>query len=103
MYQFVHTYIHEKLPLNLYCEMNYLTTHNCDLKHVNLRVILGQLTFKKKIRVYHRVTIEQGTICSRSSYPFCIVTYFIKWATTSWTYSTCAQISELLFNIGKHG
>ena len=27
------------------------------------------------------------TICPRSSYPFYIVTYCIKWVTTSWTYS----------------
>ena len=27
-------------------------------------------------------------ICPRSSDPFCIVTYYIKWVTTSWTLST---------------
>ena len=26
------------------------------------------------------------TMCPRSSYPFYIVTYYIKWVTTSWTY-----------------
>ena len=26
-----------------------------------------------------------STICPRSSDPFCIVTYYIKWVTTSWT------------------
>ena len=28
------------------------------------------------------------TVCPRSSDPFCIVTYYIIWVTTSWTYST---------------
>ena len=29
-----------------------------------------------------------GTVCPGSSDPFYIVTYYIKWVTTSWTYST---------------
>ena len=28
------------------------------------------------------------TVCPRSSATFYIVTYYIKWVTTSWTYST---------------
>ena len=31
---------------------------------------------------------ERDTVCPRSSYPFYIVTYYINWVTTSWTYST---------------
>ena len=27
------------------------------------------------------------TVCPRSSYPFCIVSYYMKWVTTSWTHS----------------
>ena len=27
------------------------------------------------------------TVCPRSSNPFCVVTYYIKWVTTSWTHS----------------
>ena len=27
------------------------------------------------------------TVCPRSSYPFYVVTYYIKWVTTSWTHS----------------
>ena len=27
-----------------------------------------------------------NTVCPRSSDPFCVVTYCIKWVTTSWTY-----------------
>ena len=29
----------------------------------------------------------QYTLCPRSSYPFYIVSYYVKWVTTSWTYS----------------
>ena len=29
----------------------------------------------------------QNTVCSVSSDPFYIVTYYIRWVTTSWTYS----------------
>ena len=29
----------------------------------------------------------RSTVCPRSSDPFYIVTYYIKWVTTSWTYS----------------
>ena len=28
------------------------------------------------------------TVCPKSSDPFYIVSYYIKWVTTSWTYST---------------
>ena len=27
------------------------------------------------------------TVCPRSSAPFYVITYYIKWVTTSWTYS----------------
>ena len=30
---------------------------------------------------------KKYTICPRSSDPFYLVTYYIKWVTTSWTYS----------------
>ena len=29
------------------------------------------------------------TVCPRSTYPFHIASYYIKWVTTSWTYSSC--------------
>ena len=32
-------------------------------------------------------SINMYTICPRSSDPFYIVSYYIKWVTTSWTYS----------------
>ena len=31
---------------------------------------------------------NKGTVCPGSSDPFHIVSYYIKWVTTSWTYST---------------
>ena len=40
--------------------------------------------------------IRIRTVCPRSSDPFNIVTYYIKWVTTSWTYSTLILI---IFNI----
>ena len=33
----------------------------------------------------------QSTVCPRSSDPFYIVTYYIKWVTTSWTDGSCSQ------------
>ena len=35
---------------------------------------------------------EQGTICQGSSDPFYIVSYYIKWVTTSWTHSTLSLL-----------
>ena len=32
-------------------------------------------------------SILTNTVCPRSSDPFYIVSYYIKWVTTSWTYS----------------
>ena len=32
--------------------------------------------------------IKANTVCPGSSDPFYVVTYYIKWVTTSWTYST---------------
>ena len=34
-----------------------------------------------------KVYAEEGTVCPRSSGPFYIVIYNIKWVTTSWTHS----------------
>ena len=31
------------------------------------------------------------TICPRSSYPFCLVAYYLKWVTSSWTHSSIAN------------
>ena len=41
------------------------------------------------------VLIEDGTICLRSSDPFYIVNYYIKWATTSWTHSSSVKDAHM--------
>ena len=47
-----------------------------------------------------RITVHQEInrpgnlpVCPRSSYPFYIVSYYIKWVTTYWTYSIIRTIS----------
>ena len=39
------------------------------------------------------------TVCPESSDPFYIVTYYIKWVTTSWTYCTLSRKAN--FNLGN--
>ena len=34
-----------------------------------------------------RCSMQLHTVCPRSSDPFYVVTYYVKWVTTSWTYS----------------
>ena len=41
------------------------------------------------------------TVCPRGSDPFHIVNYYIKWVTTSWTYSNKNQDLENAENINK--
>ena len=36
---------------------------------------------------WHNVEYDYLTVCPRSSDPFYIVSYYIKWVTTSWTHS----------------
>ena len=38
-------------------------------------------------RVLHHRYYNRYTVCPRSSDPFYVVTYYIKWVTNSWTYS----------------
>ena len=38
------------------------------------------------------------TVCPRSKDPFYVVTYYIKWITTSWTHSTKAFFDDLKVN-----
>ena len=44
---------------------------------------------KEKERESAKITRynDGGTVCPRGSDPFYIVSYYIKWATTSWTHS----------------
>ena len=50
---------------------------------------------------------ERPNVCSRSSDPFYVVTYYIKWVTTSWTYSRTSnnvRIKIILFdNFASNG
>ena len=39
--------------------------------------------------------IQQNTMCPRSSDPFYIVSYYIKWVTTSWTHSSWAPCQDV--------
>ena len=49
----------------------------------------------------------QYTVCPRSSDPFYVVTHYIKWVTTSWTYSKknpqktkkCKHLNSLVYTI----
>ena len=43
-----------------------------------------------------KILKSTGTVCPRSYGPFYIVTYYIEWVTTSWTYS---MSSKLLYKI----
>ena len=42
--------------------------------------------------MFDRQLIFLGTMCPGSSDPFYIVTYYIKCATTFWTYSICVRL-----------
>ena len=37
----------------------------------------------------------RGTVCPRSCDPFYIITYYIKWVTTSWTHSTYSKEASI--------
>ena len=43
------------------------------------------------LRATHRGT---RTVCPRSSGPFYVVTYYIKWVTTSWTHSIISLVVQ---------
>ena len=78
--------------LNYYVSCVILTLQNF------ARPQVGAVSFAQSLR--HRshrcFFFIKGTICPKSSDPFYIVTYYIKWVTTSWTDSinqncTCLQ------------
>ena len=43
------------------------------------------------------------TICPGISYPYCIVTYQIKWVTTSWTHSLLSVDTTIASARGDQG
>ena len=49
---------------------------------------------KQNITGGDMVFILYGTVCPRSSDPFYIVAYYIKWVTTSCTYSNSEHIAH---------
>ena len=63
------------------------------LMHLSISTAESNLLFQKDpfSCIQTRVTIFIRTICLRSSYPFYIVSYYTKWVTTSWTFSTIEE------------
>ena len=54
---------------------------------------VGLLKFRPALTVLYKMAQSELsnvwlTVCARSSDPLCIVSYYVKWATTSWTDST---------------
>ena len=47
--------------------------------------------------------LNKYTVCPRSSDPLYVVTYYIKWVTTSWTDSTSVKGLFTDFTWGMHG
>ena len=45
--------------------------------------------------VYTMVLTLDGTVCPGSSAPFFIVSYYIKWVTTSWTHSSSEHVAHV--------
>ena len=60
------------------------------------RNIENQSNSKKRTEDRHNNIVH--TVCPRSSAPFYIVTYYIKWGTTSWTYSTSINVICIVCN-----
>ena len=48
----------------------------------------------RNCRIFNECTTV-STVCPRSSDPFYIVSYYIKWVTTSWTYSMSTKIRPI--------
>mgnify|MGYP007023201260 CR=1 FL=1 len=52
----------------------------------------GSFSLRSSVEEFHnkwnRVWRTMGTVCPRSSYPFYLVSYYMKWVTTSWTFSS---------------
>ena len=89
---------------HLYCRVvaaGYKVVHGLEHTRLDIQNICKKKTYSKLqnlILVFvHRVQMTQKyflvykdwhTICPRSSYPFHILTYYIKWVTTSGTCCT---------------
>ena len=62
----------------------------------NLTLILTQSINKTENITITNLCVDYN-VCPRSSYPFCMVAYFITSVTTSWTYSTIYDIYSRKF------
>ena len=61
--------------------MNYTWAQTCSFKHLNTMLANGNTCF------ICYLSFHSSPVCPRSSDTFCIVINYIKWVTTSWTYS----------------
>ena len=59
------------------------------LKYVRLNHV--KIVVNSKMNEYQDKGLKT-TVCPRSSDPFYTVTYYMKWVTTSWTYSIIPSI-----------
>ena len=54
--------------------------------------------FSYMLRAGGQGLITPSTVCPRSSGPFYIVSYYMKWVTTSWTYRTVGVFFFVVFH-----
>ena len=76
----------------------YLITTN-DLDKFSTAKITLLVIIKCKMRLIKDIF----EICPVSSDPFYIVTYYIKWVTTSWTYSIYQDLCSVPFSFSGRG
>ena len=65
-------------------DLTYIFSNAC-LQTPNLRRewVLKNRLFDQIVHIHQPFTLD--TMCPRSSNPFCVASYYIKWVTTSWT------------------
>ena len=69
--------------------------NNVEIVQINVARIPLWMSLTNILSFWTMVLIEDGTICLRSSDPFYIVNYYIKWATTSWTHSSSVKDAHM--------
>ena len=77
---------HQKDITRVLAKKNYLVLYiygyGCNPRTACLKSILQN---DLRERIYREKKVF--TVYPRSSDPFCVITYYIKWVTTSWTHS----------------
>ena len=64
----------------------------------------SRVTSRKELKKKQKKKAQESfTVCPESSDPFYIVSYYIKWVTTSWTHSTSGCSSLPLPQTGSGG